>query len=132
MNKKCPLLALAALLLAAALPKEEPGEICQDSLEGCWEEVGGNLNRGQGYTWDFRKGNLSIHNKEARSTVIFQYKLGSPCSPMIIELVGCYHGVCCLEGESLKLCLVQKQFAPPTDFTPKSGVELYLLKRKHR
>lgn len=127
MNKKL-LLVLAALLLLASLPKEDPGAFSQDSIEGTWIQVGGNQGS-IGYTWDFRRGHLAICN-QGKSTAKYRYKADTSRSSGSITLDDSYHGVYSVNGDVLKLAIVARNDAPPTDFTPKQGVEIYILKRK--
>lgn len=133
MRKKALLVALVALLTVAAISREEPGAIQQDSIEGCWDEVGGGPGYIAGYTWNFEKGMLAI--RWQGPDIIYQFKVDYSRCPATFEMVGTFasfHGVFSVEGESMKLCFCAKGATPPTEFTQKTGEYLRILKRKHR
>lgn len=132
MNTKYLLLALGALLLVAAIPREEPGEICRDSIEGSWDEVGG-TNYVPGYTYNFKMGMLNICWQGP--DIEYQFKVDHSRWPATFEMVGTlqsFHGIFAVDGESMKLCFSAIGTPPPTDFTQNNGQFLRLLKRTRR
>lgn len=126
MNKKALLLAVAALLLVAALPKEEPGEICQDSIEGFWTEPDDSM-----WTWEFRNSTMTVFRDGKRHNA-FKYRLDSSRSPMTFHLAGYCHGIVAIDGNAMKIFTVPIDVTLPADFTPNSKASLFVLKRKPR
>lgn len=130
---KLLLLALGALLLVAAVPKEEPGEICRDSIEGSWDQVWTGRSTNPRSFWIFRKGRSQIYwFGGSASTMPCQYKIDFSRSPHAITFDDNTHGIFIVTGDTMTLCLVETRFPLPTDFIPREGVYFYVLKRKPR
>lgn len=113
MNKQALLLAIGTLLLVAAIPKEEPGEIYADSIEGSWAETTNDR-----WAWEFRNGKLTIF-LDGKPHIIYQYKVDSSRSPMTLYLVGHRHAIFSVTGDAMKLSII-------------GGIEPYVLKRTSR
>lgn len=125
MKKKSLLLALGALLLVASVPKEEPGEICRDSIEGSWNYLAGNS------TWHFRKGKLRIIG-DIGYCANYEYTINLAHSYAIITFSDNTHGIFVVVGDSMNLLRVSKSFPVPADFTAKSDGIYYTFQRKAR
>lgn len=123
--RKKTLLAIGAFFLIAAIPKEEPDEICQESIEGTWECVGRNPFYQPGSTWDFRAGQFQFSVKGGSMRYQYKTEFGYPYS--IITFSDNSHGIFVVNGNSLKLCIVEKSRPLPNDFTSGS-----IFKRKPR
>lgn len=124
MNKKF-LLLIGALLMLAALPKEEPDAILPDSIEGCWDEVSD-----PGYTWEFKKGHLKLWRFD-RPNATHRYEIDLSRSPQVIRFSDRTYGIFVITGDTMKLCVVRNHVPLPTSFNRKKGeIWLYLFKRK--
>lgn len=130
MKRVSLLLAFVALLLIAALPKEELGEIRdQHPLDGSWICVKGPAHAG--ITWHFLAGKLKI-KKDGQAFQSYQYKIDLSRSPHVIRFSDSMHGIFVIAGDSLTICETSMSFALPADFTERPGVRYYAFKRKPR
>lgn len=107
---------LAALLLVASIPREEPGALVPTgNLEGIWVQTSGQINGSalpsRGHTWVFKDGKV-ILQIDGRIGATYQYKVNAATTPAAIDLVPGYKGIFATEGNTLKICLSASKKRP--------------------
>lgn len=104
MNRKLLMLAFTAILLIAAIPREEPGAFRQDTIEGTW------LRRNSfPQIWVFRSGKMQIVQF---ADLEIDCQVDTACVPGRIKF-GEFEGIYKVTDKSLTICVASKSNRPP-------------------
>lgn len=126
------LLVTLALVLPGSIPKEEPGALAQDHLEGSWDFV--SLDIGVGA---HSKGNFVLQITGDR--LVFRFRDGKLNStvPCTFDTTACppriswahMHGIYSLNGDTFIMAMSSLVDPWPTGFKAGSGTYVYVFKR---